>query len=457
MGTVAYMSPEQARGEKLDARTDLFSFGAVLYEMATGRMAFSGNTTAVIFHAILAETPTSPLRLNPALPSKLDEIISKALEKDRDLRYQHVSGIRADLKRLKRDTDSRRSAVPGAGLTSVQDASEGATIALRGPGAQNRWLVLAFCASVALLLIGAGWTLLTRYRGHHLPTPTVVPFTGLSGYEYQAAFSPDGNQLAFASAEGFSDVAHIYVKLIGAGTPLRLTNSTKSDFAPTWSPDGRYIAFARQSDQVCDVLSVPSLGGPERHLRHTDCGNYLGLGRNLAWSPDRKMIAVVDRGSPKGAYRVYFVSVANLEEREFTSPSARYFADTDPAFSPDGQTLAFTRWADVIVGDIYLQPVAGGKARRLTSDGKVIAGLAWTADGRSIVYSANRGGGLFTLWTIPISGGQPEPLAGIGQDAYFPAVSPLGKLLAYNLQIQNSNIWRARDHASQVRLVRLWS
>jgi Tol biopolymer transport system component len=303
---------------------------------------------------------------------------------------------------------------------------------------------------VALLLIAAGWTFLTPHRGQQLGTPRVVPFTGLSGDEDQAAFSPEGNQLAFACRANPGDVSHICVKLIGAGTPLRLTNSTRSDFAPVWSPDGRYIAFSRQPEQGSEVLSaplldgevlsVPSLGGPERQLGHTEIYLY-SAARNLAWSPDGKLIAVVDRASSKGPYRISFVSASDLEKREFTSPPAGYFGDADPAFSPDGQNLAFTRSPDVGPSDIYVQAVAGGEARRLTSDGQIIWGLAWTADGRSIVYSANRAG-LFSLWRVPISGGEPQPSAG-GQDAYRPAISLRGKLLAYTQKLENDNIWRA--------------
>ena len=230
MGTASYMSPEQAEGKKLDARTDLFSLGAVLYEMATGKQAFSGDTSAIVRDAILNRAPVSPARLNPELPAELERIIDKALEKDRDVRYQVASELRGDLKRLKRDASSGRSA---AG-------------AVAQPFPRKRWpLVLA---GLVALIAASGLVWFATHRGRPSGlTAKVFPLTGSLGGEFQPALSPDGTEVAYIRDVESRGKGNVYVKLIGAGAPLRLTFGTQDEASPAWSPDGRYIAFLRES------------------------------------------------------------------------------------------------------------------------------------------------------------------------------------------------------------------
>ncbi len=181
LGTVAYMSPEQARGEELDARTDLFSFGVVLYEMATGKLPFQGNTSAVIFNAILSKAPTPPTRMNPELPPKLEEIINKALEKDRKLRYQSAADLRTDLARLKRDTDSGRSVVGAA-----------AAEASPRPWWRGRAAMAIVAVLVVAVLAGAGWFYGFRGRGGEaIDSVAVLPFVNAGG-DPNAEYLSDG-------------------------------------------------------------------------------------------------------------------------------------------------------------------------------------------------------------------------------------------------------------------------
>src|SRR2546426_7916107 len=238
LGTAAYMSPEQALGRELDARTDLFSFGSLLYEMATGKLPFQGNTSAALFDAILHKAPISPIRLNPELPGELERIISKALEKDRELRYQSAAELRADLKRLKRDTESGRTAVAAV-------SPPPATVGEQGLAPLRKWWIRAATVLGLTLLIGAGiWLRLARPRTEApLPPRKTFLLTSNTGQEEHPAFSPDGKQVAYTRGGEQSSNFNIYVKLIDAGTPLRLTTNPSPEKSPAWSPDGRYVAF----------------------------------------------------------------------------------------------------------------------------------------------------------------------------------------------------------------------
>jgi Tol biopolymer transport system component len=365
--------------------------------------------------------------LNPECPVELERIIHKALEKDRDIRYQVASELRVDLRRLKRDTDSDKAAVAKVAPGVVQRRTAG------------RWLVLS-ALGLALLLGLAGWYFLRRGSQMSPGPVSAKPFTSMPGYEGGASFSPDGNQITFGwdSKEGSN--SDIYIKMIGTETMFRLTNGPAAECCPLWSPDGRQIAFMRSSELGDAIYAISPLGGLEHKLHEVRDG-----GTGYCWSPDGKSLAVSERDSQKTPYGIFLPSLETLQAKALTSPPNGLLGDGWPAFSPNGQTLAFARNSTYSVADIWLQPVSGGEARRLTFERfTLIFGIAWTADGQGLVFSAQAGSaGSPTLYWLSASGGTPQRIPGIGEGAVLPFISRQGNRLAYTSETQiKSSIWR---------------
>jgi eukaryotic-like serine/threonine-protein kinase len=444
LGTVAYMSPEQARGQELDARTDLFSFGVVLYEMATGRRPFAGKTSAVIFDAILNQTATPPRELNPTLPVELEHIIGKALEKDREVRCQTAAELRADLKRLKRDLDSGRARAMSSTATAVSPA--------RPARPWRRWAWPAAVALLALVIGGATWWYVNRPAdsqsaapseppGEEPPPPPlrVVPITSLPGGVRGPTFSPDGSRIAF------SWNSHIYAKHVGAGEPLQLTKGPGRDMSPAWSPKDGQIAFLRHHEGKMSVCMVPALGGQVQVLKD-DLGLQLALEYcSLSWTPDGEMLACSYREHPYDPARIGLFSLAEGQfQKGLTSPSpGTAYGDLGPSISPDGKWLAFLRMTGYEVSDLYVVSMKDGKLNRLTDEVQWIKGCAWTPDSREIVYASSRTGGT-TLWRISRGGGEPRPVTGTGLNSYQPAISLAQSRLAYVEVIFQQDIWRVK-------------
>jgi Tol biopolymer transport system component/serine/threonine protein kinase len=439
LGTVAYMSPQQALGQRLDARTDLFSLGVVLYEMAAGTLPFKGDSSAAIFDAILNKTPVAPRALNPELPAELDRIVGKCLEKDPDLRYQSAREVMADLKRLRRDTTSGHTA-PHAPARPVRPS--------------RRVLGTAVAAGL-VIAAGVGWWLLRGPAPETSAAMTIEPFTLDGGIKQVPRLSPDGERVAYSWRGSASDNADIYVKPVGEGTkPLRITEDPAFDTSPAWSPDGRLIAFTRFSDlDSATIYVVPSLGGQERRVVSIAgpiavTSYFLPV---LTWSPDGEWLAFGEKASQHAPSRIVRVSVTTGERRPLTSPPADSIGDLEPEIAPDGRLLAFVRSSSATWGnqDVWVQPVGGGEARRLTSEryGSVEA-VRWTPDGASVLFTA-AAGAVMRVFRVPLAGGAPQPVTGLGENAIQPSLSG-ARLVYVQTDARFFDIWRI-PHASDSR------
>lgn len=376
LGTMAYMSPEQVRGKDLDLRSDLFSFGITLYEMATGTLPFRGDTSGVIIDGILNRQPIAPIRLNPALPAKLDDLISKCLEKDRDLRYQSAAEMRADLQRLKRDTDSGRSA--GATSPSRVEDSRGMSarhLSRAAVAVKPEWSGWKGWALAVGTLSLIGIALLIYLQTRSVAAPKVsgyVPVTHdgkpkiLVGTDGARLFFDEGNnagqRIAQVSASG-GEVAFVSVP---APTMVLLAVS----------PDGSNLLVADElgaTEFNGPLWEVPVLGGSSRRLGEV-------VGQAAAWSPDGQMIVYA-----KG-HDLFTAKSDGSEVHKVLSASDQPFY---PAWSPDGAMIRFTVGRSG--GSLWQVAVNGTDARPLFSAGHtapVDCCGRWTADGKYFVFQS---------------------------------------------------------------------
>jgi serine/threonine protein kinase/Tol biopolymer transport system component len=448
LGTVAYMSPEQARGQELDARTDLFSFGVVLYEMATGRRPFAGKTSAVLFDAILNQTPVSPSELNPGVPGELEHIIRKALEKDREVRYQTAAELRADLKRLKRDLDSGRA----------RAASTTATAAPAPPQRSgSRWQIAALAVMSVLLLVVVALLVYQRFQpagtpdqAEHKEQPvppspapqrTLTQVTFGAGLQGEPTWSPDGRFLAYSSDR--SGNFDIWVQQVGSGEPLQLTTHAAHDWQPAWSPDGKQIAFRSERDGD-GIYVVPFPAGREKKIT--------SFGYRPQWSPDGSQI-LFQSSTLKGTaqpVKAYVVGLDGSPPREMLT-SLRLGA---VSWHPDGKRFTYRLFGR---SELWLAALDGGDPVQLETsvareemlkrqEQLVINRFVWAPSGQVLYFEAISQG-VRNLWKVRVDPqtartvGDPERLTvGAGQDTDL-MLSADGKKLSFAIRTENTRIW----------------
>jgi eukaryotic-like serine/threonine-protein kinase len=400
LGTVAYMSPEQVRGKELDARTDLFSFGAVLYEMCTGTLPFRGDTSALIFNAILERPPVAPVRLNPDVPAELERIINKALEKDRDVRCQSAAELRADLKRLKRDTESAKHA--STARTEVRNAKS------------SRWsrarLAAGAAAFAVVVVLGAGiWLYQRKAEAPPHFVERQLTFNAPENYVSDQAISPDGKYIAYKDSLG------LHLRVIATGEEHDLPSPASEHLVQIgWFPDGNTLLLSTAEGVDTETVWALSIfGGNPTKLR-------AGIGeiRPDAVSPDGSQI-VFEKVSD--GHEIWLMDAHGENPRMLLANKDEVVLS--PIWSPDGRYVAYIRRNHAgNGGTVEAWDVRRRSATQIVSDsnlwGKV---LSWNRDWQ-LTYSVWEPTGLadtrqFSLWEINI-----DPASGSAKGKAAPII-----------------------------------
>lgn len=435
VGTAHYMSPEQALGRKVDARSDVFSLGVVLYELAVGKRPFEADSAIDVMHAIAYQPPRPLEPGDPSVAGEYLAVVEKALEKKPEERYQSVREVAVDLRRFLRRTGSTAALRPAAGSSertiSVRPVGSFlGTLSGVPPRRRRRlaWSGLALLAGAAAVVL-----VLQRGRGPEIRTPeSARALVRTEAREEFPAFAPDGRAFAYAANTRGND--DVYYRLLSGVAPVRLTDSDEDESEPAFSADGSAIFYARGDREAGEtsIWSVPTLGGPSRRV--------LASGEEPAPSPDGRFLAFRRREGDRTS--LWVAKPDGAEARKLLDGGSGEIKG--PAVSPDGTTIAFLRTEAYPggLGDVWTIPSAGGEARRLTNDRVDVWGrVAWLPDGRGVVYGAVRSGAS-NLWLVEAAGGKPRSVTSGTGWSMSPSVSPDGRSLLVQTERWLSDAWQ---------------
>ena len=441
LGTVAYMSPEQTRGEELDARTDLFSFGAVLYEMATGRQAFSGATTAVIHDAILNRPVIPVSKLNPQTPPELERVIDKALEKDRKFRYQTASDLRADLKRLKRDTSSGSATLASGSVATAT-------------GSKSRKAIYSIVAVLAVVVLATGayfWSN-NRSRGFNLQNMKITQVT-TTGNARTAALSPDRRYIVYVLRDGEQE--SLWVQQLATGSHVQILPPEQARFvAVSFTPDGNYVMFVRSDKSTVNfryLYQMPVLGGtPKQLIRDIDSAP--------SFSPDGQQFAFV-RGilNPPGN-QVLIANADGSGEHSLVQRNGFGPGQMNVSWSADGKDLAVVSPEVVGTASEWILTVVSSKSgeiKNLRSFKTPARAAAWLPDGRGILVVALNETGRGQVWFVSYPQGEISRFTNdlTNYDTCCLDVTRDGDSLVAVQNTTLSDIWVAKGNGSEPKQI----